>query len=326
MILSKLSRRSAVAKAGILLGGAIVAPHLTAAPLPQRHETAGGAPKNGIKPFRFSLNTATIRGQKLGIVKEIEVISAAGYDGFEPWVGSIEEYVNTGGSLTDLKNRIRDAGLKVEGAIGFPEWIVDDDGRRAKGLERARREMEWVSAVGGTRMAAPAAGATNLPKLDPFKMAERYRTLLDLGDEMGVTPLLELWGFSKNLNRLGECVWVAMEARHPKAAVLADIFHMHKGGSDFSGLRMVHGDILPVFHMNDYPAEPTPDKMDDSFRVFPGDGVAPTVDILKTLAATGQQKVLSLELFNRKYYEQDPFTVAKQGLEKMKAAAAHVGA
>jgi len=52
------------------------------------------------------LNTATIRGQKLGLVKEIEVAAKAGYQAIEPWVASIEAYQKEGGSLPDLKRRI----------------------------------------------------------------------------------------------------------------------------------------------------------------------------------------------------------------------------
>ena len=33
----------------------------------------------------------------------------------------------------------------------------------------------------------------------------------------------------------------------------------------------------------------------------------------------GGEKILSLELFNRAYWEEDPLQVAKTGLDKMKA-------
>ena len=56
--------------------------------------------------------------------------------------------------------------------------------------------------------------------------------------------------------------------------------------------------------------------------MYPGDGVAPLTDLLQTLRRTGGQKVLSLELFNRTYWSQDPLSVAKTGLAKMKAVAA----
>jgi len=311
----KLSRREAVARTGLVLGTAVLG-------LERRvgASQASARPKT-VQAFRFSLNTATLRGQKLGIVKEIEVAVAAGYDGIEPWVESVQQYERGGGSLSDLRKRISDSGLTVEGAISFPEWIVEDDARRAKGLERAKAEMDLMAQIGGKRFAAPPAGATNLPKLDLVKAAERYRALLEIGDQFGIVPELELWGFSKNMSRLGECVGVAVETGHPKACVLPDIFHVYKGGSDFHGLGLLGPTMVQVLHMNDYPAEPPREKIDDSYRLYPGDGIAPVADILRLLRQTGGQKVLSLELFNRKLWAEDPLEVAKTGLAKMKAVA-----
>jgi len=319
MISRKFSRRQALSTAGWLVGGAMAAPKFTAALAVEKNSETPPA-----KPFLFCLNTATIRGQKLGIVKEIELVAKAGFDGFEPWVDTIDEYVKGGGKLADLRKQITDAGLTVEGAIGFPEWIVDDESRRAKGMERAKREMDMIAKIGGKRFAAPPAGATDLPKLDPLKAAERYRELLELGDQIGIVPELELWGFSKNLNRLGECVWVAMETGHPKACVLADIFHMYNGGSDYRGLRLLGRDAVQVLHMNDYPSEPPREKIDDSYRTYPGDGTAPVVEILRSLRTNGGQKVLSLELFSKKYWAADPLEVAKTGLAKLKSVAGKV--
>ena len=63
-----------------------------------------------------------------------------------------------GGSLPDLKKRISDAGLTVEGAIGFAEWVVDDDARRAKGMERAKQEMDMMAQIGGKRYRRTSCG------------------------------------------------------------------------------------------------------------------------------------------------------------------------
>jgi 2-keto-myo-inositol isomerase len=77
-----------------------------------------------------------------------------------------------------------------------------------------------------------------------------------------------------------------------------------------------------VLHLNDYPSEPPREKIDDSYRLYPGDGVAPLTELLQLLRRTGGQKVLSLEIFNRKYWSEDALEVAKTGLAKMKAAVA----
>jgi 2-keto-myo-inositol isomerase len=309
------TRREALRRTGAVLGAAWMGGQFTA-----DAAAAGPASSSPSDRFRFCLNTGTIRGQKLGLVKEIEVAARAGYQAIEPWVASIEEYTKNGGSLKDLRQRLTDTGLTLESAIGFAQWVVDDDTRRAAGLERAKLEMDWISQLGGKRMAAPPAGANDKPGLDLAKAAARYRALLDLGDKMGVVPQLEFWGPSANLSRLSQAVFVALESGHPKACVLADVFHLYRGGSDFNGLRLLSSNAIQVFHMNDYPAEPPRDKINDSFRVFPGDGIAPMTQILKDLQATGGTKVLSLELFSRKYWEQDALEVAKAGLEKMKTA------
>lgn len=271
-------------------------------------------------PFCYSLNMGTVMGHRLPLEQEIEVAAKAGYDAIEPWIRKIEDFRRGGGSLKDLRKRIRDHGLTVEGAIGFSRWIVDDDAARAQGLEQMKREMSMLAEMGGNRIAAPPSGATGDPKLDPAKAGERYRALLEIGDETGVTPALEIWGSSRNLGRLSEAAFVALESGHPKACIIPDVFHMYKGGSSFHGLKLVSSRMIPVFHMNDYPADPPRERASDRDRVFPGDGMAPMPQILRDLHDNGGGTVLSLELFNPAYYQQDALTVAKTGLEKMKAA------
>jgi 2-keto-myo-inositol isomerase len=268
--------------------------------------------------FRFGLNTSTIRGQKLSIVDEIAIASKAGYQAMEPWLDELERYSANGGSLDDLAKRFRDAGISVESAIGFFEWIVDDPQRRKKGLEAAKRGMELVQRVGGKRLAAPPVGATDRPISDLYHIAERYRTLLEIGDQIGVVPEAEIWGPSKTLGRLGEAAFIAIEAHHPKACILPDVYHLYRGGSDFGSISLLGPKSFYVIHFNDYPARPR-EKLMDADRVFPGDGSAPLRELLASLSSGGFALTLSLELFNRKLWAQDPSEVAKTGLEKMKA-------
>jgi 2-keto-myo-inositol isomerase len=280
---------------------------------------AGAEASSKTGTFLLGLNTSTIRGQRLSIVEEIAIAEKAGYQGMEPWVEELERYAASGGSLEDLGKRFRDAGISVESAIGFFEWIVDDPQRRRKGLEAARRSMELVHRVGGKRLAAPPVGATDRAMTDLLIVAERYRALLELGGQIGVVPQAEVWGFSRTLGRLGEATMVAMESMHPDACILPDVYHLHRGGSDLGGIKFLSPRAIHVFHMNDYPADPPREKLTDADRVFPGDGTAPLKALLQDLSAGGFHVMLSLELFNRKYWNQDPLTVARTGLERMKA-------
>ena len=287
-------------------------------------------------PFRFCLNTSTIRiaegtwGKSRGIVESIGIASKAGYAAVEPWIAELDEYMKGGGTLADLKKRIGDAGLVVPNAIGFAEWIVEDAERRKKGLEQAKRDMDKVLAIGGDKIAAPPTGATGgtsrrddpnyTEPVAPLVAAERYKALLEIGKKIGVVPIVEVWGFSRSLSRLGETMLVAMECGRDGGAVLPDVYHLYKGGSDFHGLKLLGAAAIGIFHVNDYPKLERA-KIADADRVYPGDGIAPLADILATLRGMSYQGFVSLELFNSSYWKQDPLEVAKTGLVKLKALA-----
>jgi len=307
------SRRELLVNTAAALGAAALASAPAVAP-------AAAPDRPADEPFGYCLNTSTIREQKLGIVAEVELAAKVGYHAVEPWIRQLDEYVKEGGSLKDLGKRIAGLGLTVESAIGFAEWIVDDDARRAAGLEEAKRNMAMLVEIGGKRMAAPPVGAQKLTDMNLFKIAERYRALLELGDEMGVVPEVEVWGHSQTLGRLGEAVFVAVEAGHPQACLLPDVYHIFKGGSDFHGLKLVNGAAIPVFHLNDYPASPSREEQTDAHRVYPGDGVAPLAQIYRDLYAAGFRGFFSLELFNRDYWQQPAEVVARTGLEKMRSS------
>lgn len=278
------------------------------------------APKTAKHNFSFCLNTSTIRKQNLGLMAEIELAAKAGYDGIEIWINTLEAFVAKGGNLKDVRQKAQDLGIRIEDAIGFATWIVDDPNQREKALEQTKREMGMLAEIGCKRIAAPPFGATNKAGINLLNAAARFRKMMDLGDEMGVLPQLEMWGFSANLHLFGEALLVAAESGHPKAVVLSDVYHLYKGGSEFNALKMLNGQCMQMFHVNDYPANLSRDKINDSYRVMPGDGVAPLDLIFQTLNQKNTPIVLSLELFNEDYWKMNASEVAKIGLEKMKTS------
>ncbi len=307
----EMSRRNMLQKSGLAVG-ALLLPRLSISGVPNESTRKHS--------FSFCLNTSTIREQNLGLIGEIETAAQAGYDGIEIWVRTLEDFVNKGGKPGDVKRKADDLGIRIENAISFPQWIVDDDYIRNQALEQAKREMEMLAEIGCYRIAAPPVGATDTPGLDLNKAANRYHELLNVGDDAGVIPQLELWGFSANLHLFGEVLYVAAESGHPKACILPDVYHLYKGGSDFNSLKLISGSSIHMFHMNDYPADPPRATIADEHRVYPGDGIAPVNQILKDLNDKNSPIVLSLELFNKTYWKQDASVVAKTGLEKMKQA------
>jgi len=294
------------------LSGAIAA--VTAFP---RIVTGAEAPVIG--PFRFCLNTSTISGQRRGLLKDIEIAATAGYDGVELWINDITDYLKKGNTLPSLAAFIKAKGIRVENAISFTEWMVNDEDRRKQALTGLEEQMKMLADLNCHRIAAPPAGvpANEMPDLQTA--GARYREILMLGRKYNVMPLLEFWGASGTLYNFGQALAIAAAANDADARLLPDVYHMFRGGSGFDCLKLVNGNVIDIIHMNDYPASKPANEQNDGDRIYPGDGVAPIKQILGDLRAMGGPKTLSLELFNKEYWTDDALNVASRGLEKMKS-------
>lgn len=306
-----ISRREALKGLGLLTGATLLG-----------REKVTGRTTDPEGNFSYCLNTSTISGQQTGFLKEFEITARAGYNGIEIWVRDLEKYIQEGQSLKDLKKYVDDLGLSIENAIGFAQWAVNDESTRKAGMEQLKREMEMLAEIGCKRIAAPPAGATSSPMLNLFEVARRYRTVLELGDQIGVLPQLEIWGSSANLFHISQALFVASATGHPKACILPDVYHMFRGGSPYESLKLMSESSIEMFHFNDFVDSIPREEQKDSDRVYPGDGAAPFNQIVKYLKKSGGKKVLSLELFNPEYWENDAFEVAKTGLMKMKQVVA----
>jgi sugar phosphate isomerase/epimerase len=266
--------------------------------------------------FQFSLNTSTIRGQKLSLPQIIELAARAGYDGFEPWMMEIQAYLSEGKTVASLRKLASDAGLEFFDCIGFPTWMAQDEAKSKTGFSQMETEMGILADLGCPRVAAPAIG-TDAP-LDLLQAGEKYKRLLELGRKTGVMPQLEFWGAFPSFFHLGQAMAVAAAADDPDAKILADVYHLFRGGSGFEGMKLLDGQAIEIFHMNDFPKEIPRTEQQDKDRVMPGDGGAPMAELAQTLKSKGGAIILSLELFNPTYYAMDAGVVVKEGLEKMK--------
>jgi 2-keto-myo-inositol isomerase len=317
MLQQTISRRKILQVLGLTAGGVFV-----------NNAEATTAPKSIIRQadITYCLNMATIRGHKLGFMKELEIASKAGFTSVEIWIDSLQEYLGHGGSIGQVKERLGDLGLKVEDCISFNEWIVDDAATRQNGIGQMKKDMEMLAQIGCKRMAATGKGTsdTDVPALDII--AERYHSILELGASYGIVPQIEMWGFQRNLSDVAEVLYIAMQSRRPEARVLLDVFHLYRGNTSLETLSLMDPNAVEMFHMNDYPAGLPWQTITDAERIYPGDGIAPIKQTLEILLRNRKTPlVLSCELFNKAYYEQDALTVAKTSLAKMKAVVAGLG-
>lgn len=267
--------------------------------------------------FKYCLNTSTIRSDGATVLDTIDTAADAGYTGIEPWVAELDAFVEAGGTLLEVLEKADSRKVRIVNLIAFPEWAVPEDDRRAAGMEDAARCLEMARTLRCPYLAFPPRGIHDR-QVDLKALPERFAAVVDLAAGYGVAPLVEYWGVAQTLGTTGEALFVAAECGRPNVKILADIFHMWKGSGHHHGFEHFGPGVLGLVHVNDYPASPGRDTVTDADRIYPGDGLADWKQIVRDLNAIGYDGYLSLELFNKAYWEAGPEVAAREGLEKLR--------
>jgi sugar phosphate isomerase/epimerase len=263
--------------------------------------------------FTYCLNTSTIRPTPL--LDKIRIAGEVGYQAIEPWNDEIDEYLAKGGSITDLKKAIADAGLRVVSVIALHSWSTTEGSAYTLALEECRRRMDQAAALNSPYIvASPPQEIVNLEQT-----ATRYADLLKLGRAAGVKPSMEFLGFVEGIKNVASAWAIAAGTGDREATIVADVFHMMRGGGCVDDLLSVSGARMAIFHINDLPASPPPTQQTDHDRVMVGDGIADLPRVISNLRTIGYRGPLSLELFNKELWTRDPREVVARGLDRVKA-------
>lgn len=272
--------------------------------------------QKGQSPWPMCLNISTIRPTPLK--DKVRIAAEVGYDAMELWTQDLEKFQEEGGDIKALGAEIKDRGMFVINVIGLWNGMPAGEEEWKEALVTSRKRMKLCADVGSKHVAV-----LPFPNRDDFDLkwaAERYRELLNIGrDEFNIIPAFEFVGFAKTVYRLGQAAAIALDANDKDACIIPDTFHLRRGGSGFDGIRHLNGKFIASFHWNDVPADPPADQLGDEHRIYPGDGILPLKSVLQQLAEINYTGPLSLEMFNREHWAQDPKQVAAKGLEKMMA-------
>jgi 2-keto-myo-inositol isomerase len=272
--------------------------------------------QNGRSPWPISLDTSTIR--PAGPIEEkVRIAAEAGYDGIEPWEGELNDYEQQGGNLEELGRQIASHGLSVPNVVALWNAIPPNREEWEQIQEDHRRRFRQASEVGAKYIQTVLTPPRQWDEYNLYWAADRFRDLLEMGiNDYNVIPALNFLQFLPQNQKIGQAAAIALNADHPDAKIIPDTFHMYVGGSGWNGMRHLQGHFIAIFQINDVPANPPREELEDEHRVYPGDGIFPLPEILQDLKKTGFNEFVSLQLFNPQYWEQDLLQVAKTGLEK----------
>jgi 2-keto-myo-inositol isomerase len=260
------------------------------------------------------LNTSTIRPAPL--LTKIDAAAAAGFEAIELWSDDVTAFVDRGGSLEEVVERLRERGLAVPSVIAVLGYVGCAAG------ERDARRREAVLRIDQARRLGAASIVASPPpgRVDMVQAGADYRDLLRIGREHGLRVAMEFLGFVEHVNSIPAAWEIVERADDPDGCIVVDWFHMVRGqGSTLEDLRRLPADRISIVHLDDVPYSKPLSEMSDRDRVYPGDGDIPLRDMHAVLRETGYQGAISLELFNPALWEQDPFEVARTGFQKSRS-------
>lgn len=269
--------------------------------------------QNGQSPWPICLDTATIRTAK-SLEEKVDIAIAAGYDAIEPWDKELAEYEKNGGDLKELGKKIRQAGLFVPSMIGLWGCLPENEEAFQASLPETKNRMRMAADIGCQHIQAIPNKVGE--DYDVKFVASCYRRLLEIGlKEYNIIPALVFVKMFP-LKTMGQAVAIALDADHPMAKIIPDVYHMYISEGGFEGLKLLNGNLFAIFQFNDAPKGIQLQDMKDKHRVYPGDGMLPLAQILKDLKVSRFEGCISLELYNPEYHKQDLLAVAKTGLRK----------
>lgn len=264
-------------------------------------------------PFQYSLNSSTIKTTP--ILQKIETAAKAGYAGIELWHDDMDAFVQSGGSIHDIRKCVEDNGLKVPTTIHIHGWFQPAGDEHMTAMDTAKRKLEQAQAVGAAfSVAGPPHGIA-----DRTLGKQHYHELLELGAQFGVRPAFEYLGFVQDVNTIDDALEIISGCGHPNACMVLDPFHCFVGEGGVESISKLNADQIAVSHFNDAPASPAANTQRDPDRVMPGDGVIDLKRYCDLLRQVGYEGFISLELFRPDLWELPPLEVATMGLQKMKA-------
>jgi sugar phosphate isomerase/epimerase len=261
--------------------------------------------------FIFGLNTSTIRPAPL--LDKIRIAARAGYRAIELWVDDVQEYLGKGHKLAEVRHALDDAGLDRPSMISLRGWCSAEEAKWREAMDDARRRLELARELGAQRIVASPPREDVAHEL----AVERYGQILELSCAEGVPASLEFLGFVEGINTLDKAWSICAAVGSADGTITPDAWHMFRGGSSPRALDAVPADHISCFHWNDAPATPARVQQTDADRVYPGDGILDLKQIARQLREKEYHGAVTLELFNRKYWEQDPLAVATTGLKRM---------
>lgn len=254
----------------------------------------------------LSLNTITIKQEK-DLVKKINTTSEAGFKGIGLWDNEIKIFLRDK-EIDELSSNLKRLNLRVVEvcAVNGPKYGYEHLPEITK-FEEAEDCFSRCKCLGcNVVISPPFSGVADIK--------DRVKDLIQLCDvakSYGVNIAYEFIGFVKQVNNIGIAWEIVRRTNRENCGIVLDTFHFFRGRSKIETLKQIPLEKILLVHISNALNKPI-DELVDADRVFPNEGVIPLKSILSDLEKREYNGYYSVEIFNEKYWDSNPLSIAKQ--------------
>jgi 4-hydroxyphenylpyruvate dioxygenase len=255
------------------------------------------------------MNTVTIKSASFP--EKLQLISEGGFSGVGLWMAEIEDYLKTG-NVVPVKELLEQYQLTPVEIHSFHEWQYLKVSKREKVFYEAKEFFIRMKMLG---IDCPVAAIATYDLTGKIEDAVKdFRDLCRLAGDYGVRLMFEFVGWSRQFHDLKSSWEVVDGAACPNGGMLFDVFHFLKAGSTIEDLKDVDMEKVFLVHMNDVRSLPLGIKEQARrFRYFPGEGEGDLREVVTILIERGYKGFFCLEVFNEKYWAEDPAEIVRRG-------------
>lgn len=254
-----------------------------------------------------SIATVCVSGT---LQEKLEAIAAAGFTAVEIFENDLIAFP---GSPAEVRRICADLGLSIVTCQPFRDFEGMPETRRQRVFDRAERKFDLLQEL-GTDLLFVCSNTSPEALSGIDRLAADFAELGERAGRRGLRVGYEALAWGRHVFDYRDAWEVVRRASRPEVGIVLDSFHILSRKLDVSAIGTIPRDRIAMVQMADAPLL----QMDylswsRHWRCLPGQGDLDLASFMRTLAATGYDGVLSLEIFNDRFRAGSARSVALDG-------------
>jgi 2-keto-myo-inositol isomerase len=252
--------------------------------------------------------------------KFLELSRSHNFTHVELDIGKVEEYIAKDGKAA-LKNSLVDNKITLVSLNAIENYPILTEDEMKKSLRRCREIIELSNSLNCKMVVVnPNEVAATERVLMQRKFDEFMIETAKIAEAYDVQVGFEYVSYDNRIiNSLAQSL-SGLTKWNCGVGLVLDVFHMYRSGEMVAEIPVKDRRLLWVVHVNDAPEIPIP-GVRDSDRAMPLEGVINLRECITQLHTMEFDGPVSVELFNKKYWEMDP----DQAIEKARISLMKLG-